>query len=177
MTAAATTTSVSIGVVVERRATNHPWQQWSWLPVAVLAGAPAGASWRELREGPGWIQYHAATLPLELHRKETAGYRLNLSQEPPRVYVVMRRGDNDDFPYQPFLVTASPHEAEAYLASGEEIVEGVSMPDSLIALLQDFVDHHHVEEPFVKRSRRRSDADAAERMGMATPRPGRQTRA
>lgn len=176
MTTSAAATSVSVGVVVERRATNHPWQQWSWLPVAVLAGAPAGANWRVLREGSGWVQYHAATLPLDLHRKETIGYRLNLSQESPRVYVVMRPSDNDDFPYQPFLVTASPHEAEAYLASGEEIVEGVSMPDSLIALLQDFVDHHHVEEPFVKRSRRRSDADATERRGAPPPRPGREPR-
>jgi hypothetical protein len=172
MSAPAPITTVSVGIVVERRAIDSPWQQWAWRPVAVLAGAPRAESWRMLREGPGWTQFHAATLPLQLHRKETPGYRLNLAQKPPRVYVVLRRGADSEFPYYPFLATASPHEAEAYLASGEEIVEGVSMPDSLIALVQDFVDHHHVEEPFVKRSRRRSDAAAAERAGVA-PRLGR----
>jgi hypothetical protein len=51
------------------------------------------------------------------------------------------------------LITASPAEAEGYLASGDEIVEGVPMPVAVIAWLKDFVDRHHVERPFVKRKR------------------------
>ena len=54
--------------------------------------------------------------------------------------------------YAPFLVTASPYEAAAY---SEAIVEAVPMPDGLIAWVQDFVDRHHVDEPFEKRKRDR----------------------
>jgi hypothetical protein len=164
-----------MGVVIEKRATRNRWQPWSWLPVSVIPAAPPVSDWRLLREGPGWAQYHAATLPLELHRKETEGYRYNLSSEPPRIYVVLRPSEGGDgFPFVPFLVTASPYEAEAYTLSGNEIVEGVAMPESVIALVQAFVDRHHVEQPFVKRSRKRADVEVATRRGAnADPRLGK----
>jgi len=154
---------MALGVVVERRRSRSPWQDWLWQPVAVLLGAPPlGAGWRELMRGDGWTRYHAGNLALELHRTETDAYLLNLAQRPPRVYVVLRptRGPAER-PFQPLLITASPAEAEGYLSSGDEIVEGVPMPAPVIAWLQDFVAHHHVEVPFVKRKRRRGTTVAA----------------
>ena len=55
---------------------------------------------------------------------------------------------------QPFLVTASPYEAQQYQVGGDEIVEPVAMPEAVIAWVRDFVDRHHVDEPFVKRKRK-----------------------
>ncbi len=154
---------MALGVVVERRQSRSPWQDWAWQPVAVLAGAPAlDADWRELRHGADWTHYHAANLPLELHRAETEAYLINLAQASPRVYVVLRPAtEPGPYPFRPLLITASPIEAEGYLSSGDEIVEGVPMPAPVIAWLQAFVERHHVERPFVKRKRRKGTTVAA----------------
>jgi hypothetical protein len=154
---------MALGVVVERRKGTSRWQDWSWRPVSVILGAPpVGPEWRELLRGETWTQYHAANLPLELHRSETDDYLLNLSQRPPRVYVVLRPAEPGPHAYRPLLITASPAEAEGYLASGDEIVEGVPMPAAVIAWLKDFVDRHHVERPFVKRKRGKGPRPGAE---------------
>ena len=147
--------AMPLGVVVERRASRSPWQEWTWRPVSVIVGAPPiGTEWRELVCGDDWTQYHAANLPLELHRAETEAYLVNLSQKPPRIYVVLRPASGSGpHAFRPLLITASPYEAESYLESGDEIVEGVTMPEPVIAWLRDFVDRHHVEQPFVKRKR------------------------
>ncbi len=50
-----------------------------------------------------------------------------------------------------FLVTVCPYEMQDYANTGEKIVEGVPMPDDLKAWVWDFVERHHVDEPFVKR--------------------------
>jgi hypothetical protein len=154
--------SMLLGVVVERRRSKSRWQDWSWRPVAVILGAPpVGPEWRELLRAADCTQYHAANLPLELNRSDTEAYILNLSQTPPRIYVVLRTaGGQAAQPYRPLLITASPVEAEAYLSSGDEIVEGVPMPAPVVAWLQAFVARHHVERPFVKRKRKR-DAPGA----------------
>ena len=146
-----------LGVVVERRKSTSRWQDWMWRPVSVILGAPPlGPEWRELLRGETWTHYHAANLPLELHRAETEAYLLNLAQQPPRIYVVLRPATAPaPAPYRPLLITASPVEAEGYLASGDEIVEGVPMPAAVVAWLRDFVDRHHVERPFVKHKRKR----------------------
>jgi hypothetical protein len=153
-----------LGVVVERRKSSSPWQDWTWRPVSVIVGAPPlGAEWRELVRGQDWVQYHAANLPLELNRTDTGTYLLNLSQRPPRIYVVLRAtAAPAPQPWRPLLITASPVEAEGYLAGGDEIVEGVTMPAPVIAWLQDYVARHHVEEPFVKRKRSRGTAGATD---------------
>lgn len=147
-----------LGVVVERRRSRSPWQDWIWRPVSVIAGAPpVGEAWRVLVEEDDRVRYHAATLPLELHRAETEAYLVNLSQRPPSVYVVLRPAARPGpYAYLPLLVTASPYEAEGYLESGDEIVEGVAMPEPVMAWARDFVERHHVERPFVKRKRSRA---------------------
>ncbi len=149
--------SLPLGVVVERREIDHPWQDHAWRPVSVIAGAGPVSDWKEIGAGQRWTRYHAATLPLELHRRETEAYRTNLSNDPPLIYVVLTEPDDGERDVEPFLVTASPYEAQDYLDSGEDVVEGVPMPDGVIAWVQDFIDKHHVDEPFKKRKRKRYD--------------------
>ncbi len=147
--------SIDVGVVVERRKIDHPWQEWSWRPVAVIPGAGPEENWREMRSGADWTQFHAGTLPLELHHKETEGYIVNLGNQMPAIYVVLRDAEDDDadYPVEPHLVTVSPFEAQDYLDSGEEIVEALPMPDGLEDWLRSFVGENHVEEKFIKRKR------------------------
>lgn len=151
--------SLPLGVVIERRQVDHPWKDHDWRPVGVIPGAPEldpRGDWTRLGEGEGWVRYHAGTLALQLFRAETEDYRINLSQEPPRIFVVLRSNSEADVAHDllPFLVTASPFEAQHYLDSGEEIVEVVPMPPEVLALVRDFVEIHHVEEVFVKRKRK-----------------------
>jgi hypothetical protein len=153
--------SMPLGVVIEWRRVDHPWKDHDWRPVAVIPGAPAldpRGPWTPLVEGDGWRQFHSGTLPLELFRSDTEGYKINLAQKPPRIFVVLRRNDDPSVDHElvPYLVTANPYETQHYVESGEEIVEGVPMPPEIIAMVGDFFSAHHVEEVFVKR--RRKDA-------------------
>ena len=153
--------TIPVGIVVERREIDNPWEDYAWAPVSVIPGAPPMETtdeWKELQRGDGWIQYHAGTLELELVNGETDGYRTNLSNPQPYVYIVMTPGEEADEPeIMPFLATVSPHEAEGYTEDSEQIVEGVPMPPEMVAWVSEFVDKHHVEVPFKKRKRKPSD--------------------
>lgn len=162
---------LDLGVVLERRDVENPWIDHSWHPVGVLPGAapldPRGP-WTLLKEGPGWARFHAGTLPLELYRRETEGYKVNLAQQPPRIFVVLRDDDDPDSEHEllPFLVTVCPYEAQDYLDSGEEQVEAVSMPEAVAAFVQDYCGRHHVEETFTKRKRKRHFDEAGRGPGL-----------
>jgi hypothetical protein len=151
-----------LGIVIERREINHRWQKYAWRAAAVLPGAaemdPLGP-WKELaqgeEDGAAWVQYHAGTLPMNLFRKETEGYRVNLSQDPPRVFIVLRNGADaaSEHDVVPVAATVCPYEAQDYLDSGDDLVEVVAMPPGLAAYVQDYVERHHKDEPFKKRKR------------------------
>lgn len=153
--------SMSVGVVVERRALDNPWQDHEWVPVDVIPGAGSVGEWQELARGEGWVRYLIGSAPLELHRKDTESYKVNLSNEPPQVFVLLRAEDDPDADHEIklFLVTASPYDAQDYLDTEDDRMLGVPMPDAIIAWVQDFIDRHHVDEPFHKRKRKRYDPD------------------
>ncbi len=164
--------SLPLGIVLEWRAVDNPWIDHEWRPVAVIPGAPEVDAWKVLNRGNGWIHYHAGTLPLELHRQETAAYRYNLASQQPVIYVVLRQGEEaGEREVAPFLVTASPSEAQDILDAGDDIVEGVPMPEVIMAWAQAFVAEHHVDEPHYKRKRERLDPDK-----VSFGAPGRQRR-
>jgi hypothetical protein len=119
------------------------------------------SSWQELMRGEDYIRYHAATLPLTLHRKETEALRLNLMLDVPELYVVLQENEDQmsEFPYVPHIVTASSYHAQDFHDAGDEIVEKVAMPDGVAALIQAFVEEHHVDEVFIKRRRDKLDTE------------------
>jgi hypothetical protein len=153
-----------VSVVIERRAAESQWSDFVWRPIGVLAHADAERG-RQLASGDGWTQFHAGTLDLELFRGETEGYLTNLSQTPPVVFVVLRKNDEaataqgEELEYVPFLATVCPYEAMGYDSGDDDIVEGVPMPPEVMAWVQEFVLHHHVDEPFKKRKNKRHQDD------------------
>ncbi len=149
------TVSIPLGIVVARQELEHPWQDYTWRPAGVIVGAPNLPAWKEVDSGPGWTHYYAATVPLELHRRETEAYRVNLNNLKPAVYVVLREGEGSetDRPVEVHLATVSAYEAQDYLDSGEDIVEPVTMPETLVAWIEKFIETHHAEEKFYKRKR------------------------
>ena len=152
--------TIPLGVVVQRSPGVTRWAQHVWKAVAILPGA-AAADWKELRREGDAVEYHAATLPLELFRTDTEAYLGGLSSREPCIYVIMRDSETEA-PLDIVLVTASPYEAQDYADTGEEIVEKVPMTEGLVALVRDFVEAHHEEEVFVKRKRDRKRVDIVE---------------
>jgi Protein of unknown function (DUF3305) len=158
--------TVSLGVVVAREAIDNPWQSHIWRPLSVFMGAAAIDSWRQLQRGDGYEHYHAATLPMELHRKETEGYATNLASDAPSIYIVLRETvTNGEQPLEVHLVTASPFDVQAYGATSAEIVGRVAMPAELIELVTAFVEAHHVDEPFRKRKRQQHHVEEVRQFG------------
>lgn len=146
-----------LGIVIRRVPGVTRWVKHVWKASAVLPGA-ADASWKELRRDGEAVEFHAATVPLELFRTDTEAYLHGLSAKEPSIYVVMRESAGND-PLEVVLATASPYEAQDYADTGEELVEKVPMPEGLIAWIRDYVTAHHEHEEFVKRRRDKTRVD------------------
>ncbi|MCA8879828.1 MAG: DUF3305 domain-containing protein [Rhodobacteraceae bacterium] len=145
--------SLPLGVVLRRSPGVTRWAKWSWTVAAVVPGGGPG-HWTELRRDGESAEFHAATVPLELHRSETEGYLVALNGRPPSVYVILRPPPvSETGRPEVSLVTASAFEAQDYADNGEDIVERVPMPDGLAAWVGEFCRRHHAEEPFYKRKR------------------------
>jgi hypothetical protein len=148
---------VPLGVVIAKETVVSPWQDHIWRPLSVFLDAEPVTAWRPLQSGPGYEHFHAATMDLELHRKETPGYIANLGGDDPGIYVILRQGSGDghgEAPMHVHLLTASAHDVEAYGHTGEEIIGRVAMPEPLRELLEAFIAAHHEEEVFKKRQRK-----------------------
>jgi hypothetical protein len=149
--------SLTLGVVVERRKLSNPWQEFGWSTVAVVLDPPVDIeAGRLLEQGEGRARFFAGTLPVELHRHHTASYRDNMMTGRPQVYVVLRKRDGA-LPYQPFLATIAPDEAQIFLDTGEDLVDTVPMPEPVQAWVDRFIGAHHVEAPVYKRQRKPYD--------------------
>lgn len=162
--------SVPIGVVLKRAPGVTRWQKWSWTASAVLTGA-GPSEWRELRRDGESVEFHADTVPLELHGADVEAYLHGLTALVPCLYIIMREGAGEH-PFDMVLVTASPYEAQDYTDSGEEVVEKVAMPPMLQSFVQDFVDEFYKEEEFVKRKRDKKRIDLVQD-GIGDPRIGK----
>lgn len=159
--------AVPIGVVLRRTPGVTRWQKWHWTASGVLPGA-GPADWRELRSDGDVTEFHAATVEMELHGADAEAYQHGLQAQVPCLYVVMRP-DAEAAPFDIVLVTASPYEAQDYTDSGEEVVEKVTMPPVVRALVQDFVDEFYEEEEFIKRKRDKKRVDLSQD-GIGDPR-------
>jgi len=152
-----------LGIVIRKSPGATRWAKWTWKVIAVLPGA-AQESWREIRRDGDVVEYHAATVDLELWRAETEAYLTGLSTKVPSIYVVLREttGPDDEHEIDVLLATASPYDGQDYAESGEEIVELVPMPPALIGWISGFIEQHHEEEVFIKRKRDKKRTDLIE---------------
>jgi hypothetical protein len=153
--------SMPVGIVLRRAPGVTRWARWSWRAVAVLPGA-GQADWTMLRADGESAEFHAGTLTLELHGAETDAYLHGLSAQVPCLYLVMRESGEESRPFDLVLVTASPYEAQDYADNGEDVVEKVAMPPSVVAWVEDFAQRFHTEEVFKKRRRDKKDITLVE---------------
>lgn len=156
--------TLEIGVIVDRRAVDNPWVDHAWIPVAVLAGAPATAPWTVLEQTAEVTRFFAGTFMLEFFGTQTGMYRDNLVSGRPSLWVSLRPADTP-LGVALQLVTADPSEGEAVTQPGTDIVEAVAMPIEIQKRLAAFVEGHHVERPFIKRTRDRANPEAMAKSG------------
>lgn len=141
---------MTTGIILERHVSARPWQEHVWRLVDVIPHGTSEAPWAEVARGDGWVRYAACQLTLELFPRETDGYAQNLTSTKPQVFVILR-SSGGDFEFEPFHATVCPYEAQAYLDSGEDTVEGVAMPPEIRQWVTTFVERNHRDERFVKR--------------------------
>jgi len=153
--------TLPLGVVLRKSPGVTRWAKWVWRAVAVLPGA-GPADWRELRREGEVVEYHAATVPLELYRTDAEAYLTELSTKVPSIYVVMRENPEFESGLEVVLATASPFDGQDYADNGDDIVEQVPMPPALMALVREWADKHYKEERFVKRRRDKKHVDLVE---------------
>jgi hypothetical protein len=145
-----------IGVVLERRRVDHPWQEHAWRAVAVLPDVPAAPPGTEIAAGEGWARLYAGAAELELFPLETDSYKHNLEGTPPSVFVVLRRTESEP-PLALHGATVCVGQAHAHADTMDNVVEALPMPAEIRDWLADFVARHHVERAWFKRKRDRVD--------------------
>jgi hypothetical protein len=156
--------SIAVGVVVERRKAQSRWIDFTWRPVAVLAGQPETAPWTVLSRDSDSATFYAGPAEIALYRTETGNYRDNLASGAPMLWIALRPTEGEP-PYRVFTVTADPAEGEALTEAGNDLVDVVAMPPAVRTAVDAFVAEHHVERPFHKRKRDRADPEALARRG------------
>ena len=149
------TVRIPIGVIVERYRAKSPWLDAVYRPVSALSGVPATAPWTIIDAKADVTTFYAGEAVVELHRTETAQYRQNLASGAPSLWVVLRPMPRD-IPFTLLLATADPSEGEALTGAGDDLVEPVAMPPSIIETVADFIARHPQDAPFQKRERDRS---------------------
>jgi len=148
-----------VGVVVERRKARSPWLDFLWRPVSVLVGTPSAVPWTRIGEEGNATIFYAGEAAIELHRTETANYRQNLASGTPMLWVVLRStlANSASPAFDILTVTADPSEGEALTDAGNDLVATVPMPVTIIEAIDGFIAEHHVERPFQKRQRDRTE--------------------
>jgi hypothetical protein len=145
--------SISVGVIVERRQAKSVWADFLWRPVSVLVGQPSAEPWTVIDVRAESVMFYAGEAVIELHRTESAFYRDNLASETPSLWVVLSPTASDP-PYQLLTVTADPAEGAGFTDAGNNLVDTVPMPREIVAVVDQFIATHHVEQPFIKRRRK-----------------------
>ena len=150
--------SLSIAVVMQRRAARSRWAEYVWEPWSVLTGHGDEHAPRLLVERPGLTQWLHPGFALVLHRDELEGYYMNVSAPEPRVFVLWRMEGESGLPLE---VTASADEGARWLDGGHS-VDGVAMPREIYAWVGEYVEKNYRPEP-QKRIKPRSFQDPRDR--------------
>jgi hypothetical protein len=149
------TEAMPVGVVMQRRRLDNPWQSHQWRPLEVIAGdqlqRPPGVYC--LREDDADSRWLHAGLEVALYSDEGEGYHLNVNAPQPCWFIMWRMDEIDGVEVAvPKSVTLSYNEA-ARLMDGGEQVDTVPLPEDMVALVAGFAAEHYRPEP--KRKRRK----------------------
>jgi len=135
-----------LGVVAESRPPVTKWSSRSLRPVSLMADLPPLEPGALMSDRDGVQTVYLGDFALVLHSGETRHYIDNLTAKQPSVWVALDNGEVT-------VVSADPYEGEALASDPERVVEALPMPAKLAAVVDFFIQAHHVEEKFYKRKR------------------------
>jgi Protein of unknown function (DUF3305) len=67
---------IAVGIVVERRRAQSPWIDFTWRPMAALAGLPDAAPWTMLSQDGAGATFYAGAGEIALDRELSRQSRL-----------------------------------------------------------------------------------------------------
>ena len=143
--------SMCVGVVMEKKPSDHPWADFSYRALGVVASVEvAEKSMRRIYQDNGVEHYLIEGLNLELHRDECESYYHNLMSPQPGCFIVAATPEDSDEMPVPYLVSLSFDEVHAYL-EGDEEVYSVGIPPRLYQWVEAYVLSNYVATKKTKR--------------------------
>lgn len=158
----------AVDVVMERIALHNRWTSDQWRPASVEP-VEAGRARRmdpvRIEDSEARTRWRFAGRELELHPSEAEGFFLNVTSEPPVVFVMWRMREDDLQPAaEPVILTLSYNEAGRFMDGGER-VDPVPMHPVIRDWLAAYVAVHYKPEPRKKVRRNDPFVDGAFRKG------------
>lgn len=146
--------SFRVGVLMERR--DRPDSRWlreSWhlLGVVLESESTASESRRRIRQSEHGEQYLWSGFRVRLHRDELESYYHNLLSPEPKIFVIAHNGAGGA--PEPFLVSLSYDEANAYEAGGDQMAYSAVLPPVLYSWVEQYVLENYAPERRIKRKR------------------------
>ena len=140
-----------VSVIMEKRPCDHAWADFSFEAVGVvISDQLQDRKLRRIRQQDGVEQYLYSGLSVQLHEDECESYYHNLMSPQPGCYIVASEGEADNEVPEPYLVSLSFDEANAYL-EGDEQVYAVEIPPELYQWTEAFVLTHYIATKKTKR--------------------------
>ena len=125
---------LGVSVIMEKRPSSHPWQDYIFQAVGVVSGEAAeGQDVTRIYAHNGIERYLFHGLSLCLHVDECESYYHNLMSPQPGCFIVAEQQDDPDVMPRPYLVSLSFDEVHSYL-EGDEQVYAVEIPPELYKL-------------------------------------------
>jgi len=134
---------------------NNPWTDASWKALGVMLDSrndPELKHFERVVADADIEQYLWSGLPLSLYADECESYYYNLMADNPLIFVISRTNEVLNQP-EPFVVTASFDEANAYQESDDQVFSAAMAPD-IYRWIEGFVLENYVPEKKYKRKRK-----------------------
>ncbi|MBC8259276.1 MAG: DUF3305 domain-containing protein [SAR324 cluster bacterium] len=145
-----------VKVMMEKKdVADNPWTDVSWKSIGVMIDSrsdPEVKRFERVVSDSDYEQYLWSGLSLSLYVDECESYYYNLLSETPLIFVISRQNEVLNLP-EPFLVTASFDEANAYQESDELVYSAPVSPD-IYCRIEGFVLENYVPEKKIKRKRK-----------------------
>lgn len=135
---------------MRREHVDNPWQAWRWVLADVVPHEDGfGDRPRLLLKDEHEERWLHPGFKVEFFTDDAEGYYLNVTTSQPCFWVVWRMEEEavlaDEPVAVPQIVTLSYHDAGRWL-DAQERVEQVPAPPTVVEMLQQFVEEHHVLE-------------------------------
>lgn len=145
--------SKDVAIIIERRKSSHPWAEFVWKGVGIIADQQGTSSWSTVYQDEDVSRFHFGPVPLELHRRMGEAYDANLQTGEPAIWMMLDDADSELVPFKVRGVTIDPYEALGFQDSAEGLVERIPMPADLLEWVIAYLAQMPEPEAFKKRRR------------------------